>query len=48
MPENTRVHKIYKALLREGMSEERAAKIAQARTKQSLKTGRAPKSRRKR
>jgi len=36
MPKNSKVHKVYEALLRAG-------KIAQAKTGQSLKTGKRPK-----
>jgi len=43
MPKGSRVEKVYKALLREGKSEAAAARIAQAATGKSLKTGRKPK-----
>lgn len=46
MPKNSQVHKIYEALVREGHSHSQAAKIAQAKTGKSLKTGRAPKRKR--
>jgi hypothetical protein len=46
MPKNTKVHKMYAALVREGKSKASAARIAQARTGKSLATGRAPKRRR--
>jgi len=39
MPKNTKVHKMYEALLRAGKSKSQAARIAQAKTGQSLKTG---------
>jgi len=39
MPKGTKVHKIYKALLRSGKSNASAARIAQAKTSRSLKTG---------
>jgi len=39
MPESSRVHHIYEALLKEGHSEESAARIAQWRTGDSLETG---------
>ena len=39
MPKGTRVEKVYQALLKEGFSKSSAAKIAQSKTKQSLKTG---------
>lgn len=43
MPAGTRVHKIYKALVREGASKGKAARIAQSKTGKSLKTGKKPK-----
>lgn len=43
MPQGTKVHRLYKELLDSGMSQESAARVAQARTGQSLKTGRKPK-----
>ena len=43
MPKGSKVDKMYRALLREGKSKESAAKIAQAKTGQSLKTGKPPK-----
>ncbi len=43
MPKGSKVDKVYKALKREGKSEASAAKIAQAKTGQSLKTGKPPK-----
>lgn len=43
MPKNTKVHKMYEALKREGKSTASAAKIAQARTGLSLATGKRPK-----
>lgn len=46
MPTGTRVDRMYKALRREGHSEESAARIAQHQTRQSLKTGKPPKSKR--
>jgi hypothetical protein len=46
MPKGTKVHKIYKALRRKGKSKASAAKIAQAQTGKSLKTGRKPKRKR--
>jgi hypothetical protein len=45
MPKNSRVHKGYEALLREGKSKESAARIAQSKTQQSLKTGKRPRGR---
>ena len=47
MPKNSKVHKVYQALLEEGYSKEKAAKIAQSRTGQSLKTGKPPKKRKR-
>jgi hypothetical protein len=43
MPKGTKVDKVYKALLRSGKSKGSAARIAQSKTGQSLKTGRKPK-----
>ena len=43
MPKGTKVDKIYQALLREGKSKASAARIAQAQTGKSLKTGKPPK-----
>jgi len=42
-PVNSRVHKMYEALIRQGKSKASAARIAQSATKKSLKTGRKPK-----
>jgi hypothetical protein len=39
VPENSRVDKAYKALRRQGMSEGKAARIAQAKTGLALATG---------
>lgn len=39
MPRNSKVHKVYEALLRDGYSKASAARIAQDRTGQSLATG---------
>lgn len=47
MPKNSKVHKVYEALLRQGKSKASAARIAQARTGQALATGRPPKRRSK-
>lgn len=47
MPKNSRVHKMYDALRREGKSKASAARIAQSRTGQALKTGRKPKRKRR-
>jgi hypothetical protein len=46
MPKNTKVHKMYEAMKKEGMSEGKAARIAQAKTGKSLATGRKPKGKR--
>jgi hypothetical protein len=43
MPKGSKVDKIYQSLLKSGKSRESAARIAQAKSGQSLKTGRAPK-----
>lgn len=43
MPKGSKVHKVYDALKDKGMSKGKAARIAQAQTGKSLKTGRAPK-----
>lgn len=43
MPKGSKVHKMYEALLREGMTKGKAARIAQAKTGQALATGRKPK-----
>lgn len=43
MPKGTKVEKLYQRLLKEGYSKASAAKIAQAKTKLSLKTGKKPK-----
>ncbi|MDE2237965.1 MAG: hypothetical protein KGK30_08765 [Elusimicrobia bacterium] len=43
MPKGTKVDRVYKALVRDGKSKSSAARIAQAQTGQSLRTGRAPK-----
>jgi len=46
MPRGTKVDKIYQALKRKGASSGKAARIAQSKSGQSLKTGRAPKKKR--
>ena len=46
MPVNSKVHKVYQALKRKGASSGKAARIAQSKTGQSLKTGRSPKGKR--
>jgi len=42
MPKGTRVHKVYTKLRAKGYSKGKAARIAQSKTGQSLKTGRKP------
>lgn len=46
MPKNTKVHKLYEKLRKQGKSKEAAARIAQSVTKRSLKTGKPPKRKR--
>lgn len=43
MPKGTKVHKMYDAMRKKGVSKGKAARIAQAKTGKSLKTGRKPK-----
>lgn len=43
MPKGTKVDKVYEALRKKGAPKGKAARIAQAATGKSLKTGRAPK-----
>lgn len=43
MPKGSKVDKVYRALLRAGKDKGSAARIAQSKTGQSLKTGKAPK-----
>jgi hypothetical protein len=43
MPKGSKVHKVYKAIRRGGASKAKAARIAQSKTGQALKTGRKPK-----
>ncbi len=45
MPKGTKVERLYQHLLDEGKSKASAAKIAQAQTGQSLKTGKPTKHR---
>lgn len=42
MPKGTKVHDMYEAMKREGMSKGKAARIAQAKTGMSLMTGKPP------
>jgi len=44
MPKNTKVGKMYDAMVRDGMDKGKAAAIAQSKTGKSLATGRTPKS----
>jgi len=46
MPKNTKVHRLYEKLLKQGKSKAAAAKIAQSATGKSLRTGRRPKPKR--
>ena len=46
MPEGSKVHRIYKALKEKYGDEGKAARIAQAATGRSLKTGKPPKKQR--
>ena len=43
MPKGSKVHEIYSALKREGASQSKAARISQAKSGQSLSTGKPPK-----
>jgi hypothetical protein len=43
MPKNTKVDKMYRAIVRSGKSKASAARIAQAKTGKSLATGKKPK-----
>ena len=43
MPKGSKVEKVFRALKREGADPGKAARIAQAKTGRSLKTGRKPK-----
>jgi len=46
MPQGTKVEEMYTAMLREGMSKGKAARIAQAKTGLALATGKPPKGKR--
>lgn len=48
MPKDSEVGKVYDALVKKGMSKERAAKISQAQTGQALATGKKAKEARTR
>ena len=43
MPKNSKVHKMFDALTKKGMSKGKAARIAQSKTGQALQTGKPPK-----
>ena len=43
MPKGTKVEKMYKGMVKHGMSKGKAARMAQAHTGKSLKTGKKPK-----
>lgn len=43
MPKGTKVHDMYDAMVAEGMSKGKAARIAQSKTGQALATGKPPK-----
>lgn len=45
MPKNSKVGRMYDALVRQGMDKGKAARISQAKTGQALATGRKPKHR---
>ena len=47
MPKGTKVHRLYDKLVKAGYSKESSARIAQAKTGLALKTGKKPKSKRK-
>jgi hypothetical protein len=46
MPKGTKVDKIYEALRKKGASKGKAARIAQSKSGESLKTGKPPKKKR--
>jgi len=46
-PKNTKVEKMYKALVRDGMDKGKAVRIAQSKTGQALATGKKPKRKKK-
>jgi hypothetical protein len=46
MPHGTKVHKLYSKLRKKGHGKGSAARIAQAKTGKSLKTGKKPKRKR--
>jgi hypothetical protein len=45
MPKNTKVHKMYQAMVDKGMNKGKAARIAQSKTGKALATGKKPKHR---
>lgn len=48
MPKNSKVHRMYQAMVDEGMPKGKAARIAQSRTGQALATGRKPRRKKRR
>lgn len=42
MPKGSKVHRVYSAMRRDGAAKGKAARVAQATTGQSLKTGKRP------
>lgn len=47
MPKNSKVHRMYDAMVRQGMDKGKAARIAQSKSGQALKTGKPPKRKRR-
>lgn len=45
MPKGSKTHKMYEGMRKAGMPKMKAAKIAQAKTGKSLKTGKRPRGR---
>jgi hypothetical protein len=43
VPKGTKVDDMYQAMVKEGMSKQKAARISQAKTGMSLQTGKPPK-----
>lgn len=48
MPKNTKVHRMFDALKRDGYSVQSAVRIAQSKTGQALATGKPPKKKKRR
>ena len=46
-PENSKVHRVYRALRRQGKSKGAAARIAQAQAGEALHSGRKPKKKKR-